>query len=48
MRLPIDTIAGIKRAAERQKKSQADYVNDVVRPALIAEGVIKETRTRQG
>jgi hypothetical protein len=48
MRLPIDTINGIKRAAKRQKKSQADYVNDVVRPALIAEGFIRETRARQG
>jgi hypothetical protein len=42
MRLPIDTIVGVKRAAKRQKKSQADFIDGVVRPVLIAEGFIKE------
>ena len=42
LRLPPDTIAAVKRAAKRQKKSQADVINDAVRPVLIAEGFIKE------
>ena len=40
--MPPDTIAAVKRAAKRQKKSQADVINDAVRPVLIAEGFIKE------
>lgn len=42
LRLPVDTIAGVKRAAEHQEKSQADIINDAVRPILIAQGFIKE------
>jgi hypothetical protein len=42
LRLPPDLIAGVKRAAKRRKMSQADYIDAVVRPALIAEGFIKE------
>jgi hypothetical protein len=47
VRLPIDLIAGIKRAAKRRMVGQADYVVEAVRPLLIAEGFIKEPRTRQ-
>jgi hypothetical protein len=43
LRLPVDTINGVKRAAERQKKSQADYIDAAVRPVLIADGIIKGT-----
>ena len=45
VRLPVDTIAGIKRAARRQEKSQADVIDDAVRLILIAEGFIKENQT---
>lgn len=41
VRLPVDTIKGIKRAAKRKKISQADYIDAAVRPALIADGIIK-------
>jgi uncharacterized protein (DUF4415 family) len=46
VRLPPDTVAAVKRSAKRQKKSQADVINDALRPALIAQGFLKETRTR--
>jgi hypothetical protein len=42
MRLPQDTIRGIKRIAKRRKKSQSDFVNSCVRPVLVTEGFIKE------
>jgi hypothetical protein len=42
LRLPVDAIAGVKKAAKRQRTSQADYINDAVRPVLIAQGIIKE------
>jgi uncharacterized protein (DUF1778 family) len=42
LRLPVDTIAGVKKAAKRQRTSQADYINAAVRPVLIAQGIIKE------
>jgi len=42
VRLPPDLIAGLKRAAKRRKMSQADYLIGAVRPALIAEGFLKE------
>jgi hypothetical protein len=41
LRLPPDLIAGIKRAAKRQKKSQADFVDAAVRAVLIAEGILR-------
>jgi hypothetical protein len=46
LRLPVDTIAGVKRAAKRQKKSQADVIDDAVRPVLIAQEFIKKPSKR--
>jgi hypothetical protein len=40
LRLPRDLIAGIKRAAKRQRLSQADFVDGTIRPILIAQGFI--------
>jgi predicted HicB family RNase H-like nuclease len=48
VRLPVDTIAGVKRAAKRQKISQADFIDQCVRPVLIADGIIKEPRHAKG
>lgn len=42
VRLPPETIKGVKRAAKRKKISQADYIDAAVRPALIKDGLLKE------
>jgi uncharacterized protein (DUF1778 family) len=45
VRLPPETVAAVKRAAKKEKKSQADVINEALRPALIAKGFIKEKIT---
>jgi hypothetical protein len=45
--MPVDTINGVKRAAERQRISQADYIDAAVRPALIAAGIIKQEKRNE-
>jgi hypothetical protein len=42
LRLPVETIAAVKRAAKRQKKSQADFIDGAVRLALGAAGILKK------
>lgn len=47
LRLPMDTIRGVKRAAKRKGLSQADYIDAAVRPALIADRIIKENANQE-
>jgi hypothetical protein len=46
--LPVETIKGVRRAAKRRGQSQPDYIDDAVRPRLIADKIIKETRNAKG
>jgi hypothetical protein len=40
LRLEDDLAKGIKRAASKKDLSQADYIDLVVRPQLIADGIV--------
>ena len=40
-RLENDVVKGIKRAAAKENLSQADYIQSVIRPRLIQDGIIQ-------